>query len=279
MKHVFLIDLDGTIIGDIGPQVVMWELSKASRKPNLIKFDMKGLYDKLLYGHIVRPGFVELVKYIQSVDGLVYVYTASEKVWANVVVSQIEKAHGIKIERPIFTRKECIIQNKEFRKSIPYVTRLLLNSIKSKHSGYFDQPTSPKMDLKPFITLIDNTNVYSPHDQDNLVVCPTYTYRYPENLASQISFAQFKNNTNIVNEVLLKYIPGYHATSDFWTLQKRLSVFYVHSITAMKHVVKDTFWDDLMYFIKAHPKHVHAKYINRSSVSTVKKTVPHNAGN
>ena len=262
MRHIFLIDLDGTIIGDITPQIIMWELSKAhSSHKKDIKFDTKGLQEKLKRGHIVRPGFIEFFKYVKSLDHLIYVYTASEKTWANFIISQIEKAFDIKFERPIFTRQDCQLLNNQFIKSIKFIAKHLGKSLKKKHVV--------DLDFSKHITIIDNTHVYNQSDQPNLVICPSYSYRHPENIASQISYEQFANHTTSINDLMIKYIPEYNAhTNDYWSFQKKTSIYYVNSITLMKQTMQMTKHDKFFFYLiklfRENPKNMYAKYINRN---------------
>ncbi len=261
MKHIFIIDLDGTIIGDITPQIIMWELSKTRQTQKNIKFDNKGLKTKLQGGHIVRPGFVDFVNYIQGRGDLVYIYTASEKAWAHVIVSQIERAFGIKFERPIFTRQNCEFINNQYLKSTRYIQRGLIRSLRNKDISI--------PEIQKHITIIDNTNVWHSSDQQNLVVCPSYSYSHPENIACQISQDQFDNYVSLINSIMMKYIPDYNVpTQDYWSFQRRVSIFYINSIGIMKQtaaqVKQDRFFYQLMKILQGHPKHVFAKYIKRS---------------
>jgi len=239
MAHVFVLDLDNTIIGNIKPQVAQWEISKQCKS---IKFDYKAFQTKLKQG-IIRPGFLEFVKYAQSQGCTIYVYTASQNNWALFVISQIEKALGIKLARPIFTRKHCHYHNGSYKKN----TRAL-KAIKADK-----------------VTIIDNLNTYHAADQADLVVCPAYNFLYPENIGANISYIQFKENAKVINEVMEKYIPNYHATNDYWTFQKRSSIAYLHAIGDMnqKKDSQDNFFTGLTLFMKSNPKHKYAKYINR----------------
>jgi len=236
----------------------MWELSRGHSG---IRFDTKGLQKKLRDGDIVRPGFVEFVNYIQSLGYLVYIYTASDKAWANVIISQIEKVFNIRFERPIFTRQECQFTNNQFMKSISFIQKGLTRSLIRKHI--------PTMDLYKRVTIIDNTNVWHNADQVNLVVCPSYSYRHPENIACQISHELFQKHLSTINDVMIKYIPEYNSpTYDYWSFQRRVSIFYVNSIGLLKQsqsqIKQDRFFYQLIKLFHAHPKHVFAKYINRS---------------
>jgi hypothetical protein len=261
-RHIFMIDLDGTIIGDISPQVILWDLSNKSK--GLIKYNPAQL-KFALSSNLVRPHFVDFFKYLKSVDALVYVYTASEKRWANFVIPHLERACGIRFDRPIFTRKDCKLREKEFSKSLQFISRPLMSSLKKNHPDIFQHG---KVDVLKSVTIIDNTNVYHPSDQPQLVMCPTYSYKYPENIASQISYDQFKANEQLIHDFMSRCIPDYRPSSDFWTFQKRMAQHFINMINSnTRGGENDSFFTILLSFMKMHPKHYHAKYINRYIVS------------
>ena len=226
-----------------------------------MKFDTKAFQEKLRTGNIIRPGFLEFVRWAQSQDHLIFVYTASERIWANFVISNIEKALHIKLERPIFTRANCSLQGGVYRKNTRHLMPAIIKALKARAPHSQTPPAAQSIRM----TIIDNLNTYHAMDQPNLVVCPNYNFMYPENIAASISQKQFQAASAYINAVLEKYIPGYHATNDYWTFQKRLSVAYLHLIADMhqQEATTDNFWGVLTTFMKAHPKHKYAKYINR----------------
>lgn len=256
--HIFILDLDNTIIGDIKPQVILWEIAKASSRSNPIKFDQKAFQEKLLKGRIVRPGFSDFIRYVQSQGHLVYVYTASEKSWATFVISQIEKALHIKFEKPIFTRKNCQYVSGAFRKNTQVLAPAINRSLKSKGIR------TPLQSLK--MTIIDNLNTYHALDQNNLVVCPSYDFKYPENIGANISYDQFRDNMRVINSTMEKYVQNYQITNDYWLFQKRSTVnflLYIADMNRGESPDKDGFFSTLTTFMKSHPKHIFAKYINK----------------
>lgn len=93
---VVVLDLDGTIIGDITPQIVSWEICndiKSSGGGNFYK--PKDLYAKL-QGGIIRPYFAEFIKSLKkNIPNIeFFIFTASEKKWAMNIIGYIEK-HAI----------------------------------------------------------------------------------------------------------------------------------------------------------------------------------------
>jgi hypothetical protein len=239
---LIIIDLDGTIIGDITPQIISFELVKTLRRSSLkYPFDVKDFKQKLKSG-LLRPHFESFIKGLNSTVPNVefFVYTASEKIWAEFVIKNIESIIGFKFNRPIFSRNFCVSQDREYRKANQYVMPSISKCLKKKYGKVFD-----KKDLAKNMLIIDNNNVYHLHDQRNLLICPTYNYRVPENVAGNIKQELFKANSGVINNILRKYVPISN-THDYISFQKEFYSYYLQYLTlVLKSNVKyvnDKFW-------------------------------------
>jgi hypothetical protein len=239
---VVLIDLDGTIIGDITPQIISYEVAKVLKKVHAkYSYDMHDLKTKLKNG-LVRPYFEAFIKGLQSNNPNVefFIYTASEKTWAEFIIKQIEQALGIKFNRPILSRSFCINQDKEYKKSLSLVMPTLLKTFKKKYTIPYS-----KRDLLSNILMIDNNNVYQHNDQKHLLLCPTYNYRIPENIVANIKLDTFKSNHSLLHSILKKYM-SLSNTNDFLTFQKEFYTYYVNYLSSitksnLRHT-NDKFW-------------------------------------
>lgn len=242
---VVLLDLDGTIIGDITPQIISFELAR-SLKASGAKSSPDGsdLKTKLKSG-LVRPFFDTFIKTLNASNTPfeVFIYTASEKTWAEYVIKTIESTYGIKFNRPIFSRQYCIFdpKDREYKKGISLIRPTLLKALKKKYSVSFT-----KQDLSQNILIIDNNNVYHSADHKHLLLCPTYNYRVPENVVSYIKQDIYKSHYQIIFQVLKKYIPFLTLTSDYFLFQKAFYTYYVSFIdTQMKsnnQYLQDKYW-------------------------------------
>jgi hypothetical protein len=180
MEHVvFLLDLDGTLQGDINPQVKEYEFMRALNSRILgkkIKYNLEYLYEDMDMG-LIRPHMVNTIRQIcqkhKNVD--FYVYTASSDIWGNFVVRNIkkryfEKENGFNTDI-IFTRTHCkpSVENNTIvlRKSISQIKPLILNSLSNKY----------KTKIQPLIYLVDNNYVLFQNENKNLIHCPTYNYK------------------------------------------------------------------------------------------------------
>jgi hypothetical protein len=242
---VVLLDLDGTIIGDITQQIASFELAK-SLKASGIKsiIDKNDLKAKLKNG-LVRPFFDTFIKALNTshTPFEIFIYTASEKTWAEYVIKNIESIYNFKFNRPIFSRQFCMfdVKDREYKKSISLIRPTLLKALKKKYSVSFS-----KQDISHNIVIIDNNNVYQSNDQKHLLLCPTYNYRVPENVASFIKESLYKSYYQVIYQILKKYVPTLQLTSNYYQFQQQFYSYYVSFIeTQMKNngrYIQDKYW-------------------------------------
>jgi len=84
-------------------------------------------------------------------SSFIFVYTASEKTWANKEIAIIEKQNNIKFNRPIFTRDNCIIdKNGMIKKSVNKIIPHLLKTMKVKKD----------YDISKKLLIIDNNPTF-----------------------------------------------------------------------------------------------------------------------
>ena len=186
LPYVILLDLDGTVVGNVSFQSQQYSLHLTLKKYG---FKITKNHDiPPAFGpnaKLVRPYFAEFVKdletYFNKFNKQIYffVYTASEKQWANIEVSWIEKTHGIKIMRPIFTRDDCTRDSTgNIKKSIEKIYPRIIKAISKNHTiSQRDRMTI----LENQFMIIDNNGVYSDRS-DKLLLCPDYNYTVFENL-------------------------------------------------------------------------------------------------
>lgn len=262
---VIIIDLDGTIIGDITPQIMSFEVAKALKTSGAkVSYDTGDLKMKLGSG-IIRPHFETFIKSLSSVMNIeFFVYTASEKTWAELVIKSVEAVAGIKFNRPIFTRNYCIQQDREYKKGLGFVRSHILRALKKKYGVLFTSK-----DLTSNMLIVDNNNVYARADYKHLVLCPTYSFRVPENVVANINIDMFKKYHSVVNSILKKYI-HLSGTSDYHQFEKEFYSYYVDVLASQpKQATKystDRFWLHLRDIIINHKMNSFdessVKYIN-----------------
>lgn len=224
---IIILDVDGTLIGDIRQQVIVYELHQAIKQVNK-KFNlmnMKELQYKLRAGGIIRPYFQRFVRKIKETYTNVefFIYTASEKNWANFLIPQIEKATGIKFNRPIFTREQCTFDvSGGFRKHMKIVLPMIVKSLKKKyHTLTLDA-------LENRVMMIDNhKNVFDDHDQRLVLSCPTYDYKFAENIPAMLTPKSFDAYKNIVLQTLSSHVASISSSTNFLVFQHIFYTFYV----------------------------------------------------
>lgn len=239
---VVLLDIDGTLIGDITPQVIMYELKQRAKLP----YNNKLLQEKLRNG-IIRPNFKLFFNDLRAHGIEFFIYTSSEKKWAEHIVKQIELSSDVKFNRPIFARNYCHVVNGDYKKSISAVKPAIIKTLKKKYDGINSNS------LKNMIMAIDNNTVYEGGDKKNLLLCDTYNYSIPENLPLTINKNVFEKNHSTVMNILLAYFPKLKVTSNYMKFEKQFYTEYVNTLSntlkEKQHSVYDILFKTIRNFI------------------------------
>jgi len=262
--YIFVIDLDGTIIGNCTYQCDIYnimELIKNSKKKDLNKY--KILCDKSLndsYNNkslLIRPHFFYFVESMKKLypESYFYIYTASEKKWAIKEISIIEKNNNFKFDRPFFTRDNCIIDNNgNIKKSITKILPLIKKNVKM-HASY---------DIKKHLLIIDNNPTFIDY-KDNLLLCPTYNYIKFNNLKDVVPYEINCNNiknyvTRLTKEqrICRNYDTQECSEKMYKWLYKKCKKINKYNM----RYLNDNFWKDLVILIKNYSiKHYTAKNV------------------
>jgi len=298
--YIFVIDLDGTIIGNCTYQCDIYnimELIKNSKKKDLNKY--KILCDKSLndsYNNkslLIRPYFFYFVESMKKLypESYFYIYTASEKKWAIKEISIIEKNNNFKFDRPFFTRDNCIIDNNgNIKKSITKILPLIKKNVKmhasydiKKHLLIIDNNGNIKKsitkilplikknvkmhasyDIKKHLLIIDNNPTFIDY-KDNLLLCPTYNYIKFNNLKDVVPY---EINCNNIKNYVTRLTKEQRICRNYDTQEcseKMYKWLYKKCKKINKYNMRylnDNFWKDLVILIKNYSiKHYTAKNV------------------
>lgn len=242
MTITFILDLDGTIIGDCVYQCEIYKIYMILGKLG-IKIKINDILEECYKNKskLLRPYFSYFISKMKEYipTSQYYIYTASDKKWANKEIEIIEKNLNFKFNRPIFTRNDCIhIQrdNKiEYRKSI--------ENIKKKIKT-----------INPEIIIIDDNDVYIDNNE-MLLKCRCYNYKYFCNYWDYIPINKIKNR--IVLEYLRTLIKNKRLNPLFEMKTNKNKLEYYKWLyekcedinRSNKRYKKDTFWLDLTKII------------------------------
>lgn len=203
LPYVFVIDIDGTMVGRVDFQSQQYILHSVLKQSGFKPIKQHKI-PPAFYANakLVRSGLASFMRNIQKQyanNVYFFVYTGSEKTWAYQEIAWIEETHGVKFMRPIFTRDDCVIDalgnvRKSINKVWPRITRTFSPSIPAKDRSVV---------LEHHLLIIDNNAVYLDH-MDKLLLCPDYGYLHFENLLHGIP-PDARNHPN-VDKLILSFI-------------------------------------------------------------------------
>lgn len=197
LPYVFVIDIDGTMIGDCSYQSQRYSLLSMLRKmgykvPAVSSCSHAYTPDQLL----VRPGFSTFIKTMKKMypKAYFYVYTASQKDWATQEISWIEKQNGIQFRRPLFTRPDCVIDgSNNYRKSLNKILPRIMRSLSRKGEKPLTKQEQSYI-VENQLMIIDNNAVFLDRT-DRLLLCPDYKFTLFEPLLDLIPDEAMKNSS------------------------------------------------------------------------------------
>lgn len=167
---VMCLDLDNTLIGDIRFQVCEWDLLR-TLEPARIKLFKENLLTQLKTSNLIRPKVKYFLSRMQSKHEQVefFIFTSSEKRWANFLIPCIEDVLGVSFNRPILTRTNCTVTPKgQLCKSLMRASPIIQKALKRKY------PHVSKHDIFKNSVLIDNLNTLVPLESSKLIKCKSY---------------------------------------------------------------------------------------------------------
>lgn len=221
--YVFILDIDGTMIGDISPQIMLYELCLGLRDKHF-KMNIKAFENKLSNG-LIRPYFdIFLKKMTETFHNKCefFIYTSAERQWTLFLIPHIERILKIKFNRPLFTRDNCQLINGDYKKSLNSILPKISIVLQKKY-GKLD-----KSILKEKLLIIDNnSSVYEEVDQKHLISCPTYDYKIPENIPLYISNSIFNLYQQQIIKILSRNIPQIVIANNYNKFQIEFYKFYV----------------------------------------------------
>lgn len=201
LPFIFLIDIDGTLVGDVSPLICSWEITKR-QNPKMIHHIKKEIVYCLKRG-IARPHTSTFLKHVSQTipNAEFFIYTASDKKWANYLIPCLEQAVDFKFNRPIFSRPNCSNVGGEFRKSLKSILPTIVKTLNRK-KRYRSLSTT---DLYNNIALIDNQRVICEEELQKWIVCPTYAFKYTLDPLKYIPEDVLSNNLIEIIKLLQLY--------------------------------------------------------------------------
>lgn len=254
LPTVMVLDLDGTIVGNVSPQVCEFEIL-TEHAPGKLKLFKDQLHAQLQHTPVIRPEFATFCRAMKERGVELYVYTASDAKWATLFVGAVERALGVKFNRPLFTRNHCRMMGGVYRKPTRAVLAAVFNGLKRRYAG-LRKPS----DLADQVAMVDNNNVLL---QDaaysmGMLLCPTYDYLHNYDVLRLVPEDVLAAKTSAVVAKLAQYklLP---AGVPYSSLDKLRAAYYVclgRDIAASRKLRKkqagDRMWRALQQALVKH---------------------------
>lgn len=230
---VFIIDIDGTLIGNVSPQLCVYDLKQNGHVP--LRYSYRELFARFDAG-LLRPYFDTFYKATKRrlPNAEFYLYTACEDRWGLFIAGALEKHLGIRFNRPIFTRKSCFSSGGNITKSISSVLPAIKRGLARRYGK--------NLDLASRVMVIDNSCVFPPEDKAMHLVCPSYNLSVPENIPAIVDEQAFSQHRAAVESAVRKYIPAL-ASAPMQSYRDFQLAFYAYYIGALRQAsTADRFW-------------------------------------
>ena len=256
---VFLLDLDQTIQGDVMNQVVEYKIiDHLNKNVNIRKYtsktklyqDTTTLLEDMKDG-LLRPHFKRfIVKMNRRYPNCeFFIYTASEKQWANFIVKVIQDTINTKFNKRVFTRDDCVYDERThtYMKSISHVSPDIFKALKNKYK------LKGKASSYNFehIHMVDNKNILYKPERSQLIRCKDYNKRIVIDVLRNVPKSMMENTHTLISEKL--YNKTFNNLISFYrfhydTIHEAKE--HADNVNNVKYH-KDKFWKKLLKKIKS----------------------------
>ena len=190
LPYIFIFDIDNCIIGNVDYPIIecnLLEIIKMScDSKNITKKCKKNInFVNELKKGLLRPYFVNFIKFIKKKYKNVelYVYTNSSYNWTHGgLVENIEKASGVKFNKPYFTRENS---NFDLSKSLTNVYKIIVKNLVKKYRSLNNKNMIKEL-FKNKVVFIDNIKDNLNDYPEKQITCPSYDFNYPYDILKKV---------------------------------------------------------------------------------------------
>lgn len=195
LPNIIFFDLDQTLIGNTDESLyqgntlidIVKKLCQVQSDSKCHVDSMRAKYNEViqhaLVSGLLRPGLKDLLDVLHSkqamVPTLIYVFSAGEKDYVEVMVANIEKVVGHMFQRPIFTREHTISHSK----SIQYVLSTVISSLRKQK--LYEKVTEEDIFQNHLLFIDDRDNHIIDTNLKN-IKCKTYDFLYPVDIFHEL---------------------------------------------------------------------------------------------
>ena len=209
---IFIFDLDNTLIGD-GTSVAYYiefldfiKIALKTKKINTntntkVKLPSSSQLISRIQNEYYRPGLVTMLNKIKELfpTAEFFIYSAGSKSYVEYNIKCIEQTFNIHFNRPIFTRDDCVYDEKNYtKKSIISIYPRIFKALITKYPQLNDAKIQSEIISNRNI-IIDNNDVIW-DDKNKWIQCPDYNYKYI------IDFTQYIPKEVLTHPLIIEYM-------------------------------------------------------------------------
>lgn len=188
---IFIFDLDATLIGNSKPIMDYYDLIQFIKKARIsnkitieqvsdLEFKSLPNWKTVLNPSIIRPHLQDFLQSLQTYfpNAEFFIYSAGEAEYVKNMTEFIEKNIGIRFNRPLFSRTDCVIDETD------HISKSIINEFPKIIHSLSSIDKYSKLNLEKYTDDILKHSVLFIDDRNNLwdkkekwLKCPPYNYK------------------------------------------------------------------------------------------------------
>lgn len=279
LSLIICLDLDHTMIGDIKCQVCEWELIQKF-EPSKMRLFRENLKTQLQQSILIRPGLKHFLVTLTAGQTEFFVYTASDKRWAQFFVPILEDVLGIRFNRPILTRAHCIHvpPNNALQKSLVHVETPITSVLRKKYKHGNGGVPIDRAFVSKHILLVDNMYVLPANERHRMIKTWSYNYTYETDVLRLLSESTILQHLRDILKILRRYRVHVFTIQPHLTYEEFRVLYYMklaqdiqRAWDATSIALRDDFWIRLTKAMVSLPPE--ARYKDKS-IRLIQHSIP-----
>ena len=280
LPTIFIFDIDECIIGKVDYCIYEYNIldiihKKCKTKKITNKCIKAPDISKELNEGLLRPNFSKFIDFIRKKYKNVelYVYTNSTYAWVhNGLISSIEKASGVKFNKPYFTREN----SNDYEKLLGNIYDIIIKGLLNKYPA-LSYDNNKELVFKDKLVFIDDRENNLGDFPKKQILCPKYKYvpkyyNIKEKIIKQYGVDEIMfEDKDVLEYYDTNWFPLYNINGSVFQkdmmLQNMYEMFRIRQSEINNKDINDTFFEDLMKLLQNVNK------LDEKSIETINKNI------